>query len=51
MSADAEVMEEASPVKVKVKGVYIANSQGNSPAPVVLLEDENADSPYLRGAV
>ena len=42
MSADAEVMEEASPVKVKVKGVYIANSQGNSPAPVVLLEDENA---------
>ena len=42
MSVDAEVMEEAAPVKVKVKGVYIANSQGNSPAPVVLLEDESA---------
>src|SRR5512136_2064482 len=42
MSVDAEVMEEAIPIKVKVKGVYIANSQSNSPAPVVLLEDENA---------
>jgi bifunctional DNase/RNase len=42
MSVDAEVMEEAAPVKVRVKGVYIANSQGNSPAPVVLLEDESA---------
>ena len=28
------------PVQVKVKGVYIAEPQGNSPAPVVLLEDE-----------
>jgi uncharacterized protein len=28
------------PVQVKIKGVYIAEPQGNSPAPVVLLEDE-----------
>lgn len=29
-----------APVPVKVRGVYIAESEGNSPAPVVLLEDE-----------
>ena len=28
------------PIPVRVKGVYIAEPQGNSPAPVVLLEDE-----------
>ncbi|VVB64274.1 Bifunctional nuclease [uncultured archaeon] len=42
MSEQPEVMEAAVPVKVKVKGVYIADSQGASPAPVVLLEDERA---------
>ncbi len=31
-----------APVPVRVKGVYIAESQGNSPAPVVLLEDEKS---------
>jgi len=30
------------PVPVRVKGVYIAESGGSSPAPVVLLEDEQA---------
>ena len=40
MSAEDDVME--APVPVRVKGVYIADSQGNSPAPVVLLEDERA---------
>jgi len=30
------------PVPVRVKGVYIAESEGSNPAPVVLLEDENA---------
>jgi len=29
-----------TPVPVRVKGVYIADSQDSSPAPVVLLEDE-----------
>ncbi len=29
-----------TPVPVRVKGVYIAESEGNNPAPVVLLEDE-----------
>jgi len=29
-----------APVPVRVKGVYIADSQDSSPAPVVLLEDE-----------
>ncbi|MCX6674955.1 MAG: bifunctional nuclease family protein [Methanothrix sp.] len=40
MNAQDETME--APVPVRVKGVYIAESQGNSPAPVVLLEDEKA---------
>jgi bifunctional DNase/RNase len=40
MSTDDVDME--SPVPVRVKGVFIADSQGNAPAPVVLLEDENA---------
>ena len=40
MSTEDVAME--SPVPVRVKGVYIADSQGNSPAPVVLLEDEKA---------
>ena len=31
-----------APVPVRVKGVYIAESERNSPAPVVLLEDEKA---------
>lgn len=31
-----------TPVPVRVKGVYIAESQGASPAPVVLLEDEQS---------
>ncbi len=30
------------PVPVKVKGVYIAESTGSSPAPVVLLEDDKS---------
>jgi hypothetical protein len=42
MSEQPEAIETAVPVKVKVKGVYIADSQGTSPAPVVLLEDENS---------
>jgi uncharacterized protein len=43
MNAQDETMDvEAAPVPVRVKGVYIAESQGNSPAPVVLLEDEKA---------
>jgi bifunctional DNase/RNase len=29
------------PVPVRVKGVYIAESQGSTPAPVVLLEDDS----------
>ncbi len=40
MSEDDDVME--APVPVRVKGVYIAESERNSPAPVVLLEDEKA---------
>jgi bifunctional DNase/RNase len=35
-----DIME--APVPVRVRGVYIAESERNSPAPVVLLEDENA---------
>jgi uncharacterized protein len=43
MSAQDETMDvDVAPVPVRVKGVYIAESQGNSPAPVVLLEDEKA---------
>ncbi|MDD1759681.1 MAG: bifunctional nuclease family protein [Methanothrix sp.] len=43
MNAQDETMDvEVAPVPVRVKGVYIAESQGNSPAPVVLLEDEKA---------
>jgi len=38
MSAEYEAMEAQVPVKVK--GVYIAESVGSSPAPVVLLEDD-----------
>lgn len=37
MSTEDEVM--AAPVSVKVKGVYIAESEGSAPVPVVLLED------------
>jgi bifunctional DNase/RNase len=40
MNEDDDVME--APVPVRVKGVYIAESERNSPAPVVLLEDERA---------
>jgi hypothetical protein len=40
MSMEDEVM--VAPVPVRVKGVYIAESEGSSPAPVVLLEDERA---------
>jgi bifunctional DNase/RNase len=40
MSAQYEAME--APVSVRVKGVYIAESSGSTPAPVVLLEDEKA---------
>jgi uncharacterized protein len=40
MDEEEEVME--APVPVKVKGVYIAESEGGSPAPVVLLEDERS---------
>ena len=40
MSMDDDVMD--APVPVRVKGVYIAESEGGSPAPVVLLEDERA---------
>jgi uncharacterized protein len=43
MNAQDETMDvDVAPVPVRVKGVYIAESQGNSPAPVVLLEDEKA---------
>lgn len=38
MSEQYDGME--TPVPVRVKGVYIADSQDSSPAPVVLLEDE-----------
>ena len=31
-----------APVPVRVKGVYIAESEGSAPAPVVLLEDEKS---------
>jgi bifunctional DNase/RNase len=37
MSTEDGVM--AAPVPVKVKGVYIAESEGSAPVPVVLLED------------
>jgi len=40
MSMDEDVM--AAPVPVRVKGVYIAESEGSAPVPVVLLEDEMA---------
>jgi hypothetical protein len=40
MSTDEDVIE--APVPVRVKGVYIAESEGSSPSPVVLLEDEGA---------
>jgi bifunctional DNase/RNase len=38
MSNQQEGVE--TPVPVRVKGVYIAEAQGSSPAPVVLLEDD-----------
>ena len=40
MSEVGDAME--APVPVRVKGVYIAESEGSSPAPVVLLEDDRA---------
>ena len=40
MSTQYEPME--MPVPVKVKGVYIAEASGSSPAPVVLLEDDKS---------
>jgi bifunctional DNase/RNase len=40
MTEQDDVM--GAPVPVRVKGVYIAESERNSPAPVVLLEDEKA---------
>jgi len=40
MCMDEDVIE--APVPVRVKGVYIAESEGGSPSPVVLLEDERA---------
>ena len=40
MSTQYEPME--MPVPVKVKGVYIAEATGSSPAPVVLLEDDKS---------
>jgi bifunctional DNase/RNase len=40
MSMEDEVM--VAPVPVRVKGVYIAESEGSAPVPVVLLEDETA---------
>jgi bifunctional DNase/RNase len=40
MSAKSVGME--APVPVRVKGVYIAETEGSAPAPVVLLEDEKA---------
>jgi hypothetical protein len=38
MSAEDDIM--VAPVPVRVKGVYIAESEGSAPVPVVLLEDE-----------
>ena len=40
MSMEDEVM--VAPVPVRVKGVYIAESEGSAPVPVVLLEDDLA---------
>jgi len=40
MNGEETVME--APVPVKVKGVYIAESEEGSPAPVVLLEDDRS---------
>lgn len=40
MSAELDAME--APIPVRVKGVYIADSGGSTPAPVVLLEDEQS---------
>jgi bifunctional DNase/RNase len=40
MSMEEDVM--VAPVPVRVKGVYIAESEGSAPVPVVLLEDEMA---------
>ena len=40
MNGEEKIME--APVPVKVKGVYIAEAEGGSPAPVVLLEDERS---------
>ncbi len=40
MGMEDDVM--ASPVPVRVKGVFIAESEGSAPVPVVLLEDERA---------
>ena len=38
MSTEDDIM--VAPVPVRVKGVYIAESEGSAPVPVVLLEDE-----------
>ena len=40
MNEEEGIME--APVSVRVKGVYIAEAEGGSPAPVVLLEDERS---------
>ncbi len=40
MDVKSGAMETAVPVRVK--GVFIAESTGSTPAPVVLLEDENS---------
>ncbi|MCK9440460.1 MAG: bifunctional nuclease family protein [Methanothrix sp.] len=40
MGAEDDVM--VAPVPVRVKGVYIAESEESAPVPVVLLEDESA---------
>jgi bifunctional DNase/RNase len=40
MSIEEDVM--VAPVPVRVKGVYIAESEGSAPVPVVLLEDDLA---------
>ena len=37
-----EDVDMEAPVPVRVKGVFIAESEGSSPAPVVLLEDDQA---------
>ncbi len=37
-----QYMDMEAPVPARVKGVYIAESSGCTPAPVVLLEDEKA---------